>query len=59
MADPKDPMERITCDGCGRSFPTVDAHDMLAAIKGSCPDCGGPFQLDGYDQRAPTAEAAA
>ena len=35
----------IECDGCGRSFTTDDAAEMLAAIKGPCPSCGGRFVL--------------
>jgi len=35
----------ITCDGCGRSFTTDHAVEMLAAIKGPCPSCGGTFLL--------------
>jgi hypothetical protein len=26
-------------------FTTLDGPGMLAAIKGPCPDCGGPFEL--------------
>ena len=41
----------IECDGCGRSFTTdYGAAEMLAAIKGPCPSCGGSFRL------APNAE---
>ncbi len=40
-------VDRLTCDGCGRSFGTIDGPAMLAALKGPCPDCGGQFQLDG------------
>jgi hypothetical protein len=35
----------IECDGCGRSFVSDDAAGMLAAIKGTCPTCGGTFRL--------------
>ncbi|HEV7806086.1 MAG TPA: hypothetical protein VGO80_09720 [Solirubrobacteraceae bacterium] len=35
----------IECDGCGRSFTTEHAAEMLAAIKGPCPSCGGRFVL--------------
>jgi rRNA maturation endonuclease Nob1 len=43
----------IECDGCGRSFTTDHAVEMLAAIKGPCPSCGGRFVL------APTSAAPA
>jgi hypothetical protein len=45
--------ELIACDGCGRSFTTDHAAEMLAAIKGPCPSCGGRFVL------APVATASA
>jgi hypothetical protein len=35
----------IECDGCGRSFATEQPAEMLAAIKGPCPTCGGTFRL--------------
>jgi hypothetical protein len=35
----------IECDSCGRSFTTENAVEMLAAIKGPCPSCGGSFRL--------------
>jgi rRNA maturation endonuclease Nob1 len=35
----------IECDGCGRSFTTDHPAEMLAAIKGPCPTCGGSFKL--------------
>jgi hypothetical protein len=37
--------EMIECDDCGRSFATEDPVEMLAAIKGPCPTCGGRFRL--------------
>ncbi|MDX6682034.1 MAG: hypothetical protein QOG94_2073 [Solirubrobacteraceae bacterium] len=43
----------IACDGCGRSFTTDHPAEMLAAITGSCPSCGGRFVL------APVAAASA
>ncbi len=36
----------IECDCCRRSFTTDDGAEMLAAIKGSCPSCGGTFRLE-------------
>ena len=39
------PSELIACDDCGRSFTTDNAPEMLAAIKGPCPSCGGTFRL--------------
>lgn len=39
------PLDLISCDGCGRSFVTLDGPGMIAAIKGPCPDCGGRFGL--------------
>lgn len=38
-------LDEITCDGCGRSFMTMDGPGMIAAIKGPCPNCGGRFRL--------------
>jgi len=35
----------IECDVCGRSFTCDDGVEMLAAIKGPCPTCGGVFRL--------------
>jgi hypothetical protein len=35
----------IACEGCSRSFNTLDGPGMIAVIKGSCPDCGGTFAL--------------
>lgn len=35
----------IACDGCGRSFMTIDGPGMIAALQGPCPDCGGQFRL--------------
>jgi rRNA maturation protein Nop10 len=35
----------IECDECGRSFATERPAEMLAAIKGPCPVCGGTFRL--------------
>jgi hypothetical protein len=40
-------LEVIACDGCGRRFATDDGPGMLALIKGTCPDCGGRFQMVG------------
>jgi len=40
------PLELISCDGCGRRFTTDDGPGMIALIKGPCPDCGGRFRLD-------------
>jgi hypothetical protein len=37
--------ELIECDDCGRSFATEHPAEMLAAIKGPCPSCGGRFRL--------------
>jgi len=37
--------EVIECDGCGRSFATEHPAEMLAAISGRCPTCGGRFRL--------------
>jgi hypothetical protein len=37
--------ELIECDDCGRSFTTEQPAEMLAAIKGPCPTCGGSFRL--------------
>ncbi|MDX6719878.1 MAG: hypothetical protein QOJ63_2132 [Solirubrobacteraceae bacterium] len=37
--------ELIECDDCGRSFATEQPVEMLAAIKGTCPTCGGRFRL--------------
>jgi hypothetical protein len=39
-------LDHLICDGCGRSFNTIDGPRMLAAIKGGCPDCDGRFELD-------------
>lgn len=44
-ADRTDRLDLISCDGCGRSFLALDGPGMIAAIKGSCPDCGGRFKL--------------
>jgi hypothetical protein len=38
-------LDLIACDGCGRRFATWDGREMIAAIKGPCPSCGGRFQL--------------
>jgi hypothetical protein len=38
-------LELIACDDCGRSFATEGPAEMLAAIKGPCPVCGGTFRL--------------
>lgn len=38
-------LDLIACDGCGRRFATRDGCEMVAAIKGPCPSCGGRFQL--------------
>jgi len=35
----------IECSVCGRSFTTDHGAEMLAAIKGPCPTCGGTFRL--------------
>lgn len=48
-------MDRIACSGCGRSFMTFDGKDMLAAIRGPCPDCGGTFALDDGAPQDPPA----
>ncbi len=38
-------MDMIACGGCGRSLVASDGPGMIAAIKGSCPSCGGRFAL--------------
>jgi hypothetical protein len=45
VGNPDSGLEVLACDGCGRSFSTIDGTAMLAAIKGSCPDCDGAFEL--------------
>jgi len=35
----------IECSVCGRSFTTDHGAEMIAAIKGPCPTCGGMFRL--------------
>lgn len=40
-----DQLAMIVCTGCGRCFATEDGPGMVAAIKGSCPECGGRFRL--------------
>jgi rRNA maturation endonuclease Nob1 len=47
-----EPLERLVCEGCDRSFPSLDPEAMLAAIKGACPDCGGRFELNGTEASA-------
>jgi hypothetical protein len=39
-------MDRISCEGCDRSFLTIDGPGMIASIKGPCPSCGGRFVLE-------------
>jgi DNA-directed RNA polymerase subunit RPC12/RpoP len=38
-------LERIICRGCGRSFLSERATELLAAITGRCPDCGSQFAI--------------
>ena len=35
----------IACSGCGWRFPAPEGAAMLFALKGSCPSCGGEFEL--------------
>lgn len=53
--------ELIECDECGRSFASERPAEMLAAIKGPCPTCGGTFRLAqataGTDAAPPPAPA--
>ena len=48
-----DELVQITCEGCQRSFSTIDGLGMLCAIKRPCTDCGGRFVLDKVLQAAP------
>jgi hypothetical protein len=50
---PRQAYDRIACRGCGRWFTTTDGPGMLAAIKGSCPECEGAFELVAEDRRLP------
>jgi hypothetical protein len=43
--NPDGGLEVLACNGCGRSFSTIDGTAMLVAINGSCPDCDGAFEL--------------
>lgn len=52
-AAPKTDCDWIACDGCGRTFSTMDGPGMIAAIKGPCPDCGGAFELVGGSRLSP------
>jgi hypothetical protein len=47
LPTPEPKCDWIVCDGCGRTFSTMDGRGMIAAIKGPCPDCGGTFELAG------------
>ena len=46
-------LDRIACDGCGRFFSMTDGRAMLTMIKGSCPECGGRFELGSAATRRP------
>ena len=37
--------DHIACRGCGWRFPAPEGAAMLFALKGSCPSCGGEFEL--------------
>jgi ribosomal protein S27AE len=37
--------DRISCRRCGRWIPAPEGAAMLFALKGSCPHCGGEFEL--------------
>ena len=37
--------DRVACGGCGDSFPAPEGGALLYALKGSCPRCGGEFEL--------------
>jgi hypothetical protein len=53
-----EPLERLVCDGCDRSFPSLDPQAMLVAIKGACPDCGGRYEFNGGGTSAGTSPAS-
>jgi rRNA maturation endonuclease Nob1 len=35
----------IRCHDCGDSYPTAEGATMLFALKSTCPNCGGSFEL--------------
>jgi hypothetical protein len=37
--------DRVSCTDCGHWFPALDGPALLYGLKGSCPDCGGEFEL--------------